>query len=257
MPFFTFYSDTSMYKELGLSFAVVFMLLVGLLGAATGIAREVEDKTVQLVLTKRVGRWQFVVGKYVGILGAVAVATGIVAVVFAASVYFRVRFDAGVLERAYARGGIGARVEAFQALQLNQALTILPGMVLVFLQVGVLAAVATALSTRFSPAASVGLSLAVFLVGHLTVFLEGGPTGASAARTAAAGVVTTVLPFLEAFNLNTKLGHAVLDPFGAGGAGVGWGEVWAYVGLAGVYAGLYVIAAIGAGVLLFRRRSLG
>ena len=78
LPFFTLgrsahYGDTDMYKDLGLSFVLVFVLLLAVLGAATSVAKEVEDKTAQTILSKAVGRWQFIVGKYLGVMVAVAI----------------------------------------------------------------------------------------------------------------------------------------------------------------------------------------
>lgn len=257
LPFFTFYTDVDMYKDLGLSFILVFVLLAGLLAAATGVAREVEDKTAQTILAKALGRWQFVLGKYLGVMGAVAVAAGVLGAVFAASVYYRVELDAGPLERQYALGGVGAEVAVFRARQLAQALTVVPGVVLVILQVGVLAAVATALSTRLAPAASVALSLAAFVVGHLAAFLEGAVRGGGGVMATVVQGILTVVPFLESFNINQKLSHTMLTPLDPGSPGAAaWAAVWAYVGVSALYAVAYSAAAIGVGVLLFRRRSL-
>jgi len=171
--------------------------------------------------------------------------------------YYRVGFDAEVMERALVRGGVGREVEAFRARQVNQSLTVVPGLVLVLLQVGVLAALATALSARFSVGASVALSLAAFVVGHLTVFLDGAGGAAGGAVSRLAQGVLAAVPFLEIFNINEKLSHAMLTPLEPGSPGAAeWAAVWAYVGWAAVYALAYASVAIGAGVLLFRRRSL-
>jgi len=257
LPLFTFYNDTDMYKDLGLSFVLLFVLLMALTAAATSIASEVEEKTAQTVLSKSVGRWQFIVGKYLGVMTAVGLGLLLLGVVFTAAVYYRVRLDANVIERIYARGGIGQDVEAFRARQIAQALTVIPGLALILLQVGVLAAVATAISTRISPAASVGLSLVLFLVGHLTVFLE----SARHVFRGAAGVVRqgilALVPFLEIFNLNEKLSRSMLTPFDAGSPGAAdWSAIWAYVGWAALYALAYIILALGVGIVLFRRRSI-
>ena len=256
LPLFTFYDDTDMYKDLGLSFILIFVLLSGLLAAATGVAREVEDKTAQTILAKASGRWQFILGKYAGVVAAVALATGVVGLLFVVAVYYRVELDANVLERAYVEGGMGEEVAAFRVRQWNQAFTVVPGLVLVGLQVSVLSAVATALSTRFSPAASVALSLAAFVLGHLTVFLERAAGAAGGVLEAVAQGVLAIVPFLEIFNINSKLSHTILVPWGGGPGAAAWAEVWSYVGWAAVYAAVYAAAAIGAGVLLFRRRSI-
>lgn len=257
LPLFTFSHDTDMYKDLGLSFVLVFAMLVGLLAAATGVAREVEAKTAHTILAKAGGRWTFILAKYLGAMAAVLVAVAGLGLILAVCVYYRVELDVGVVERPYTMGGIGAKVEAFWWRRVHQALTVVPGLVLVILQVGVLSAVATALSARFSVAASVALSLGVFVVGHLTVFLEQATRTATAPARAVAEVVLTLVPFLEIFNLNRYLSHTMLTPFKEGAAGAeAWAEAWAQVGLSALYAGAYTAAALAVGALVFRRRSL-
>ncbi|MBL7140276.1 MAG: hypothetical protein ISS74_05135 [Planctomycetes bacterium] len=254
---FTFYHETDMYKDLGLSFILLFVMLAGLLAAATGVAREVEARTAHTILAKSGVRWTFIVGKYLGVLAGVVLALAVLGAVFVVAVYYRVEMDAGVLERPYTLSGLGEQVEAFRWRQINQALTVVPGLVLVGLQVAVLSAVATALSARFSAAASVGLALGVFVVGHLVVFLESAARTAGAGARAAAEGVLTLVPFLEIFNINDRLSRSILTPFAdTGGSTALWGEVWAYVGLAALYAGAYVAAALGVATVLFRRRSL-
>jgi ABC-type transport system involved in multi-copper enzyme maturation permease subunit len=257
LPLFTFGSDVDMYKDLGLSFVLLFALLTGLLAAATGIAREVEDKTAHTILAKAVGRWKFVLGKYLGAMGAVGLTTLVLGAVFVAALYYRVELDstAGVHTHgpAATTGGIGMEAAALKERQLRQAVTIIPGLVMVLLQVGVLSAVATALSTRLSPAASVGLSLAAFVGGHLTAFLQTAGSAAGGALQAVAEAVTAAVPFLEIFNINQKLSHSMLAPLDWAGL---WGDVWAYVGWSALYAAVYAGAAIAAGVLAFRRRAL-
>jgi len=257
VPLFTFYNDTDMYKDLGLSFVLLFVLLAGLLASATGVSREVEDKTAHTILAKAVGRWQFVLGKYLGAMGAVVAATAVLGLVLVVAVYYRVQLDAGVLELGVARGGLGAAVTAFHERQINQALTVTPGLALIVLQVGVLAAVATALSTRLSTAASVGLGLVAFVIGHLTAFLASAAKAAGGALEGFAQAVMSILPFLEIFNLNQKLSHSMLTPLNPGEPGwTDWVSAWGYVGWASLYAVAYATAAIGLGIFLFRRRAL-
>jgi ABC-type transport system involved in multi-copper enzyme maturation permease subunit len=257
LPLFTFGSDVDMYKDLGLSFVLLFALLTGLLAAATGVAREVEDKTAHTILAKAVGRWKFILGKYLGAMGAVALTTAVLGVVFVAAVHYRVELDAAKSGHGHSHGatatGVGQEAAVLKERQLRQAVTVIPGLVLAFLQVGVLSAVATALSTRLAPAASVGLSLAAFVGGHLTAFLAIAGRGTGGALQMVAEAVTAAVPFLEVFNINQRLAHAMLTPMDWGGQ---WGDVWAYVGWSALYAVVYSGVAIGAGVLAFRRRAL-
>jgi len=69
--------------------------------------------------------------------------------------------------------------------------------------------------------------------------------------------ILTIVPFLESFNINQKLSHAMLTPLDPGSPGAAaWAAVGAYGGVSALYAVAYSAAAIGLGVLLFRRRSL-
>jgi ABC-type transport system involved in multi-copper enzyme maturation permease subunit len=257
VPLFTFHSDIDMYKDLGLSFVLLFVMLAGLLSAATGVAREVEDKTAHTILSKAVGRPLFIIGKYVGAMGSVALATVVLGTVFAVAAYYRVELETTHGEHSHAVGGMGREIAAFRAVQLNQAFTVTPGLVMVVLQVGVLAALATALSTRLSVTASVALSLAAYVAGHLTVFLEGAVRATGGVVSVLAQAVMAVVPFLEILNINQKLSHTVLAPFAAGGPGAGdWAAVWAYVGWSAAYALAYAMGAVGLAIMLFRRRPL-
>jgi len=98
----------------------------------------------------------------------------------------------------------------------------------------------------------------MFVIGHLTVFLEGGMrTAGETVRGVTWGLLAAV-PFLEIFDLNQKLSHTVLAPLETGTPGAAaWPEVWGYVGWASLYALAYVGFAVGLGVVLFRRRALG
>jgi ABC-type transport system involved in multi-copper enzyme maturation permease subunit len=256
LPWFTLGNDTDMYKEIGLSFILIFTLLAGVLSASTSVAREVEDRTAQTILAKALDRGVFILGKYLGVLATVAIAVAILGLVLSAATYYRVWLDAN-LSGVRVPTGVGYEAEAFRATRWNQSLTVIPGVALVFLQVSVMVAVATALSARFSVTASVALALVAFVVGHLTLFLEGGQRTAGEASRALGQGVLAVVPFLEIFNINRKLAHTILTPFAAGTPGAAeWTAVWAYVGMAALYALAYSVFAIGLGVLLFRRRAI-
>ncbi|MDK1031821.1 MAG: hypothetical protein QGD94_07440 [Planctomycetia bacterium] len=252
-------NNVEMYKDAGISIILLFSLLAGLLGAGTGIAKEIDDRTALTVLSKPLGRWHFVLGKYLGVLAATAIIILVLGIVLVIMVYYRVEMEVSRTDRMYGIGTFAEGEEGFLRLRLNQAITVVPGLVLAFFQVGVLVAFTTALSTRCSSIVSVVLGLGCFIIGHLITFLEVAVRGGSTFIRFLAHIVVTVLPFLDTFNINQKLSHAVLEPFGeSGSAGAqAWSEVWAYVGLAGIYALLYIGVILTVAGLLFRRRELG
>jgi len=72
----TNYSETDLknLQSLGLSTLRISSLLIAAFSAASVLRREIEDKTALIVITKPVTRSIFVIGKFLGVLAAVALA---------------------------------------------------------------------------------------------------------------------------------------------------------------------------------------
>jgi ABC-2 type transport system permease protein len=71
---YTFDNDDKILIELCLSTIFLGGLLLAALVATGVLSREVENKTVLTVISKPVGRPAFIVGKYLGVVAAVALA---------------------------------------------------------------------------------------------------------------------------------------------------------------------------------------
>lgn len=82
--------DNKMLIDLGLSTIFLVSLLLAAFTATGVLASEVENRTVLTVVSKPVPRPVFVLGKFVGVAGAIAVAYYILAVVFLFTVRHRV-----------------------------------------------------------------------------------------------------------------------------------------------------------------------
>jgi len=76
-PSFTMYSlseGAKLVKEMGLATVQLTGLLIAALSAAASVSREIDSRTATTVLSKPVGRLEFVLGKYIGLALALAVA---------------------------------------------------------------------------------------------------------------------------------------------------------------------------------------
>jgi hypothetical protein len=76
-PAFTMFSlseNTKLVKEMGLATVQLAGLIIAALSASASVSREIESRTATTVLSKPVGRIEFILGKYVGLLLALAVA---------------------------------------------------------------------------------------------------------------------------------------------------------------------------------------
>jgi hypothetical protein len=82
LTMFTMDNDTSLLKDIGLSMLLVAGLFLAVFTSATVVTEEIENKTVLTVLSKTVRRSTFVLGKYLGIAGAVLLAEYILGIVY-------------------------------------------------------------------------------------------------------------------------------------------------------------------------------
>jgi ABC-2 type transport system permease protein len=76
-PWFTMFSmseNTTLVKEMGLATVQLAGLLIAALSASASVSREIESRTAATVLSKPVGRLEFILGKYAGLVLAVGVA---------------------------------------------------------------------------------------------------------------------------------------------------------------------------------------
>ncbi len=252
LPYFAFKQETDMFKDLALSTAMLAtVFLVALVGSGA-VAEELETHTATTVLAKPVSRRQFLLGKYLGVVLALLVAAALLAALLFLATYLRVYFDAPARERHLAFSiPDSAPAREFQARMLGHALATLPGAVMIFYEGAVLAALAVVFSSRFSRVVAVVVTFGVFLVGHLSEFvLVGVRQSAHAVRTAA-DVLVHLLPYLETFNITSKVSHMSVGP-----GHPEFAAVWSYTAWAGLYAVGYAAFVLLLGVLLLRGREI-
>ncbi len=85
-------------KDFGLAGIQLFTMLIAVMMSVLLISREVDSRTVYNILAKPVRRWQFLIGKYLGLLATVALNLALMtAVLIAVTVVYLREFDAGLL----------------------------------------------------------------------------------------------------------------------------------------------------------------
>jgi len=94
---FTIGNSVKFLTDMGLATILMAGLLLGAFSASSVISREIDDKTVLTVISKPVNRFEFIIGKYIGIAAALAVAIFLLSMVLV----FAIR--TGVPERALQR----------------------------------------------------------------------------------------------------------------------------------------------------------
>jgi ABC-type transport system involved in multi-copper enzyme maturation permease subunit len=260
LPFFTLGEDTKMFKSVGLDVVLLMALLATLFATSKSIFEEIEDRTMLTLMSKPLRRWEVMIGKYLGIVLAAALAVAAMGGMLILCVWLRIPGDYQLLANSI------NHQELKQILDYREMhiAGLAPSLVLVWLQVSVLAAVGVALSTRFSLVVNLPTVILLYIAGNLMRFLFPLASGPLAGRPVAQGftwVLSLILPYLEVFDLRQLAVLGVVRVPGTAffydTAGVTQGELWGYVGIALLYAIGYAGFALSAGLLLFQNRELG
>ena len=74
LTMFTLMEGPKMMKDMGLATMFLAGVLLAAFAASNVVSEEIENHTALTVMSKPVGRFEFIIGKYLGVLGAVTVA---------------------------------------------------------------------------------------------------------------------------------------------------------------------------------------
>ncbi len=233
LPYNTFGEDIKMLKDSGLTLIMVLSILLALWTASVSISDEIEGRTALTVLSKPIGRMQFIIGKFVGILGPVLLMFFVLGLVFLATVSYKVIYDGS--ESGQLNLGIDdCRVEMLQ---------ILPGLALAFMETMVLTAISVAISTRLPMLANLIICCSIYVMGNLIPLLVQSSVGENEFVQFVGQLISTVLPVLEQFNVTASISGGQTVP-------------WSYVAWSLLYCLLYSGFALLGALVFFEDRDL-
>jgi len=176
--------EAKVVKDLGLSAIALFGVLIAVLVGGRLVYKEVEKRTIYIVLAKPVRRWEFIAGKYLGLMAVLLASTAVMTAGF-----YGILAATGIKASAY----------------------LLLAVLMTVMELAVLTAVAIFFSTFVTPIASAVFTFAVYFVGHLSRDLR-----MLAAMSPSVFVkylihfLYYVLPNLSNFNVRGEVVHDVL-----------------------------------------------
>ena len=232
-PYYTFGEDIKVLKDTGLTLIMVFAIFHAIWAASNSVATEIDGKTALTVLSKPIGRRQFILGKFFGISWSTAVMFCLLGVWLLVIVAYKPVYDARESSNT---------APTWQVCHLEMIRTV-PGLFLAYLETLVFAAIGVAISTRLPMLANIMICFAIYAFGHLTPLLVLGAQGQFENVTFVASFIATVLPVLDHFNIQAAV---------AAGVGVSYG----YLGMATIYCFLYCTVAMLLALVLFEDRDL-
>jgi len=233
VPYNTLGEDIKMVKDEGLTLIMVLSIILALWTASGSIADEIEGRTALTLLSKPVGRRQFIIGKFFGILIPVAIMFVVLGAVFLSSVSFKAVYDA--------RETAPAEPTAEQCRE--EIVQIAPGLGLALMETIVLTAISVAISTRLAMMANLVICASIYVLGHLVPILANSAVGKNEYVRFVADVQAAVFPVLDNFNISAGISTGQQVP-------------WDYLAWAGLYCVMYSAVALLVALLLFEDRDL-
>ena len=178
--------ETKIIIDLGLSAMLLFGVFIAIFVGVGLVYKEIERRTLYAILSKPIGRGQFLLGKYLGLCLTLLVNVIIMgAGVSLALIYIRRGWD-------------------------PLAIKIWPAIMLIYFELMIITGVALLFSTFSSPALSGLLTFFVFVIGHFSADLK---TLSSTSNQVAARLVFRalyyLLPNLTTYSVITPAAHGI------------------------------------------------
>ena len=208
--------EEKIIKDLGLACISIFGLIIATFLGIGLVSKEIEKRTIYTIISKPIHRYQFILGKYLGLVMTLLVNVGVMGL--------------GLIGLAYIWEGASSS-------------RLLLAVLFTFLELVLVTAIAMLFSAFSSPALSAIFTLCLFVAGHLSADLRlfadrfGG-----AATKLLAEALFFLLPNLSRLNLKDQAVHGIAIDGGT-------------MALSFVYAIFYVAALVLGAMAIFQRRD--
>jgi ABC-type transport system involved in multi-copper enzyme maturation permease subunit len=208
--------ESKVIKDMGLGAITLFCVLIAILVGGRLVYKEVEKRTIYIILSKPVRRWEFILGKYFGLVAVLLTSLAVMTVCF----YL-----------------------IMLVLGTRPPLVMLWALLMTFMELSILTGVAILFSTFVTPITGSVFTFAIYFVGHLTRDLKLlAAMSASPVIKAVSYLLYYMLPNLENFNIRGQVVHgALLDVSG--------------LFLSGLYAVVYTATLLLISIAIFNRRE--
>jgi ABC-type transport system involved in multi-copper enzyme maturation permease subunit len=234
IPYNTFGEDVKELKITALELIMVAAVLVAAWTASVSISDEIEGRTALTVLSKPIGRIQFLLGKLLGVMQSVSLLYLVLGAVLLITVSGKVVYD--VRESSLP--------EALWTDSFEEMRGIVPGLVLAFFETIVITSISVAISTRLPMLPNMLICFSVYALGNLAPMLVQSHVHDPYGIVHFVGqLLATILPVLENFNIQAAIS-------------AGWEVPLPYLFWALLYCLLYSTIAMFFALILFEDRDL-
>ena len=221
--------DVKIIKDLGLAATSVFGLFIAVFIGIGLVSKEVERRSIYALLAKPISRPQFIAGKYAGLVLTLAVNVAVMTAAMYAVLGYMTWIESPEFKAAWDAPGADP--------------ALLKAMLLIFIELMLVTAIALFFSTFSSPILSAAMTFGLYVAGNFNADLRNFDkvVDSQAAVWLARGLYH-VLPDLSAFDIKTQVVHGL--PVSAG-----------YIAATAAYGAAYITALLLASTIIFSRRD--
>lgn len=203
-------------KDMGLAAISVFGTLIAIFVGIGLVYKEIDRRTIYNIISKPVSRHRFLLGKYIGMILTLVIEVAVMSSVFLILIII---------------------------LKHSLDISLLKAVLLIFFELMVVTAVAILFSTFSTPTLSGMFTLAIYVIGHLTMDLKMfGAKSEIVLVKMVTGFLYYFLPNLENFNIKGKVVHHI--PVS-----------WEYISFSMAYGVLYITIILLVSMAIFQRRD--
>ncbi len=221
--------DLKIIKDLGLAATSVFGLFIAVSIGIGLVSKEIERRSIYALLSKPVSRPQFIAGKYAGLVLTLATNMAVMTIALYAVLGYMAWTGTEQVKAGWAPPAVDP--------------ALLKALLLIFVELMLVTAIALFFSTFSSPILSAALTFGLFVIGQFNADLRNFDTVVES-RTAAwsARGLYHVLPDFAAFDVKTQVVHGIHVPAMYLVSTVGYGVA-------------YIAALLLASTFIFSRRD--
>ena len=234
IPYNTFGEDIKMYKDSGLTLLRVLSIFIAIWAASKSVAAEIEGRTALTVLSKPVGRRQFIFGKFSGIsmaLGLFFIVLGFWLMIWIA---YKPLYDFREASKGLAEWTVCYK----------ESVHMLPGLFLCFLESVLFVAISVAISTRMGILPNFLICFSIYVLGHLTPLLVQSSSFAALPTVSVfANLIAIVFPVLNHFDVQAAVNTNAQVPL-------------VYLGWSMIYTAIYGSMTMLFALVMFEDRDL-
>ncbi|MCX6966483.1 MAG: ABC transporter permease subunit [Verrucomicrobia bacterium] len=192
-------------KDVSLGAMSVFTWLLAVLATAMLLPKDIEDRTLYTILAKPVHRFEYLLGKLLGVLLLLGIAMGVMSGMFAAVLFLKEQLMIVESIRETQLTDPAQIAELVRNVKASAfTWSLVPGVIAIYLKAAIFASLTLLISTFASSwIFTIVVSVAVYFIGHLVPIAREYAVGGGNAWFARdlCAVIARIFPDLQLFNL--------------------------------------------------------